>query len=593
MDEYPYKGIGYNLFVRLFRGESLASDIMQMAIYGLVAVALWLVFAAGKKHRFEQNRRQEKWFLAACMLIIILTRVTSLYWDIQNPDEAHILVSSLNLNWDHRLWVAMDSTTLGPLCYVLPALLALILSPLQGGYEVTLMTGRLCGMLLLMGGSIFLHEVALKHVPRQFARLLTLALVIYFCFSWYFDIQAYNSEYLFFFFSSAYIYVLEKIRTSPKKSYIVLAGLWIGLFPYIKLQVLPMTAALGFWTIYLLAKKNDLNSSHRCLKRVGTYCLASLLPTTLLIAYISTYAKGIDQGILFNLKNALAHTKLSIFSEAFFKRSVQILSNFFFLPWMGAIFTSVSVLLVATSIYLIAISFKSKYGFLTTIKLLDTSWRFSLLLMLSAVFAVIRPGTEFHHYILFMVAPVFYFSLNTLRVIDSRLTAENMRLIFIFTFIWMIACFWNAPKNLSISIAKMKSPISSARDIGGFSQLLRLIVNKTEPDDAIVVWGWEARINLYTQRRSATAQSDIQRLGRKYPRENTQIYISNILQNKPKLIVDVVAPGSFAYSDAAKDGINRHESIYEAIRDRYILTEVIKVREADNYGSYRVYTRKN
>src|SRR5690606_9424772 len=123
---------------------------------------------------------------------------------------------------------------------------------------------------------------------------------------------------------------------------------------------------------------------------------------------------------------------------------------------------------------------------------------------------------------------------------------------------------------------------------------LSTIVDKTTPEDAIVVWGWEARINLYTQRRSATAQSDIQRLvSRHYPRENTRIYIADILRNKPKLIVDVVAPGCFAYDDADRYGIHAHGDVYAAIQDRYVLTDVITVEQADRSGSYRVYTRKD
>jgi hypothetical protein len=119
-------------------------------------------------------------------------------------------------------------------------------------------------------------------------------------------------------------------------------------------------------------------------------------------------------------------------------------------------------------------------------------------------------------------------------------------------------------------------------------------LDKTTPDDSIVVWGWEARINLYTQRRSATAQSDIQRLvSHHYPRKNTRIYIADILRNKPKLIVDVVAPGSFAYSDAAQHGIHTHRDVYAAIKDKYMLTDVITVKWADKSGSYRVYTRKD
>jgi hypothetical protein len=600
MSESLHYGMGYATFVRVFGGGSVAADLLKMLLCGLVVVALWLTISACDRHGTEQYRSRERWFLATCMLVIVMARVTSLYRDIWNPDEAHILISSLNLKWDHRLWVAMDSTTLGPLCYLLPALLAVMLIPLKGGFEITLFTGRLCGMLLLMGAAFFLHRVAVKHVSQQFARLLTLAVVVYFCFSWNFEVQAYNSEYLFLFFSCAYLYVLEKIEEKPKASRIALAGLLIGLFPYIKLQVLPMAAMLGLWTIYVLVKAtsieecNTVATPRQGLKRIGTYCITALVPTVLLVGYVSAYPDGLSQATLFYLKNAAAHTTLPLISWRFIKHSIATLGGFYFTSWMGAALTT--VVCIAATMGLYAVLLRRESSFLATIKTLDITWRFSLLLLLAALFAVARPGNRFGHYILFLVVPSFCFGMHTLRIADRWFSVESMRLVFCGALIWFIACFWAAPGNLSQATQAIKQieALEAQRSAGSFSQLLRLIMDKTTPDDAIVVWGWEARINLYTQRRSATAQSDIQRLvHHRYPRKNTRIYIADILRNKPKLIVDVVAPGSFVFQDAAQYGIHTHGDVYAAIQDRYVLTDVITVEQADKSGSYRVYTRKD
>jgi len=579
-------------------------DLLKMFLYGLVVVAIWLTISASDRLDTEKYRSREGWFLATCMLIIAMTRVTSLYLDILNPDEAHILISSLNLKWDHRLWVAMDSSTLGPLCYLLPALLAVALIPLKGGYEITLFTGRLCGMLLLMGAIFFLDRVAIRHVSQQFARLLTLAVVVYFCFSWNFvDLQAYNSEFLFLFFSCAYLFVLEIIKEKTKTSNIALAGLLIGLFPYIKLQVLPMAAILGLWTIYVLVKapivegRNNITIRRQGLKWVGIYCIVALVPTILLLGYISTYENGLSQANLFYLRNAVAHTSLPLFSWQFIDLSMSTLGAFFSARWMGVPLKT--AVFIAATIGLYSVLFRREPDFFETIKKLDINWWFSLLLFLATLLAVTRPGSNFGHYILFLVVPSFYFGMNTLRIAYRWFSVESMRLVFCGAFIWFTAYFWAAPGNLSEAIKQMKNLEAQGGAVHfsqtpELSQLLRLILDKTTPDDSIVVWGWEARINLYTQRRSATAQSDICRLvENKYPSENTRIYIADILRNKPKLIVDVVAPGSFAYSDATKYGIHTHKDVYATIQDRYVLTDVITVKQADKSGSYRVYTRKD
>jgi hypothetical protein len=133
-----------------------------------------------------------------------------------------------------------------------------------------------------------------------------------------------------------------------------------------------------------------------------------------------------------------------------------------------------------------------------------------------------------------------------------------------------------------------------------FVNISKIIIQQTNPDDYIVVWGRETRINVYTNRRSATALTDIDRLlwgykyeahpslfYKKYPHENINKYIHDIQTNKPKLIVDIVAPGSLIYCDEIY-ALENHTEIWTAIRDDYELTTVYPVEE----GSYKIYTRK-
>jgi len=410
------------------------------------------------------------------------------------------------------------------------------------------------------------------------------------------------------FFSSAYLYVLDKIEEKPNLSRIALAGFLIGLFPYIKLQVLPMATILGLWTIYVLIKPtanerfNAEADRRQKLKRVSKYFIAALAPTALLVGYVSTYANGLSQANLFYLKNAMAHTQLPLISWQFVERSIATFVAFYTTPWMGVALTT--VVCIAATMGLYAALFRREPGFGATIKTLDITWWFSLLFFLAALFAVAKPGSGFGHYILFLVVPSFCFGMHTLRIVDRWFTVETMRLVFCGALIWFVASFWAAPENLYQAIKRVTaieteeitnsvSPMPMQR-VSSYSSLLRLIRDKTTPEDSIVVWGWEASINLYTQRRSGTAQSDIQRIvSQHYPSENTRIYIADILRNKPKLIVDVVAPGSFAYQDADRYGIHTHAHVYAAIQDRYVLTDIIPVEHAGKSGSYRVYTRKD
>jgi hypothetical protein len=58
--------------------------------------------------------------------------------------------------------------------------------------------------------------------------------------------------------------------------------------------------------------------------------------------------------------------------------------------------------------------------------------------------------------------------------------------------------------------------------------------------------------------------------------------------NRPKLIVDVVAPDSHAFSEE-EYALENHQEVWEAIKNDYELTDIYPV---DN-GSFKIYTRKN
>jgi len=77
--------MGYATFARVLGGESVAADLLKILLLGLVVFALWLAISARDRRGIEQYRSREGWFLAACMLVIVMARATSLYVGIFNP----------------------------------------------------------------------------------------------------------------------------------------------------------------------------------------------------------------------------------------------------------------------------------------------------------------------------------------------------------------------------------------------------------------------------------------------------------------------------------------------------------------------------
>jgi hypothetical protein len=126
------------------------------------------------------------------------------------------------------------------------------------------------------------------------------------------------------------------------------------------------------------------------------------------------------------------------------------------------------------------------------------------------------------------------------------------------------------------------------------------ILENTNPDDYIVVFGWAAQLNIHTNRKSATAQSDSHRLWGKWSHENIEKYIEDIKRNKPKLIIDAVTPymfllhfshpGFYVQNVAEEDySLENHTEIWNTIKDDYKLTEIFPLIKKE--GRVKIYTR--
>jgi hypothetical protein len=156
--------------------------------------------------------------------------------------------------------------------------------------------------------------------------------------------------------------------------------------------------------------------------------------------------------------------------------------------------------------------------------------------------------------------------------------------------VWLLI-FSESFSNISTQTILSNKNMLVGNDKKSMTQLSRIVMARTDADDCIVVWGREPRIYIYANRQSATAQCEIDRLFHvvgHYPPKNIDLYIAGIKKNKPRLIVDIVAPGSYIYT-AEKQALENRAEVWGAIKDDYELTDIYPVEG----GSYKIYTRKD
>jgi hypothetical protein len=311
-------------------------------------------------------------------------------------------------------------------------------------------------------------------------------------------------------------------------------------------------------------------------KKCAAFFLGVLVPTLTLVIYCSTYENGLSNAWFFYIENASAHVQ-SMFSSSFLAQVWQTFGSFIGLSWYNALFVPVLLSI------LLLILFRPR---------LTSNWVFSGLILLSALFAMLRTGSFFHHYMVFLAVPSLFFLIATLRLMNKK---ENILLITMMA-LWILL-FHSFFSNIQDQIKNNKQELIGKNQF--MTELSQFIVQQTGPDDYIALWGWDFRLHVYTNRRSATAQGNIERIwtvesdpdekwSNRYPRKNLDVFLHGLKTNKPKLIIDMVFPGAFGFYEE-KYTMQNNREVWEVVKDDYDLIHLAPV----NGGSLRIYARKS
>jgi len=558
----------------------------------LVCVLITLIFISD---RFKYSRIL---FIICSITTIFIFRGLSLYIEPLNADEGLHLANAIALSHDRRLWVATDTTTFGPVPVVVILIVHKIISVFLPSFGITYFLVRLINIIIISVSFVLLNKVFESRLNRKIAWSISLFYVMFFSFFWYPDLQAFNSEYIYMFFISISLYAMYEFENKANIYSLMVCGLACGTMPFIKLQTVPMCAVLIMWSIfiilrrkYILFGKKKLKNHYSLLVYLGTVSF----PLMFIFFYSLTYENGVENAFTYYILNAFAHVQpytLSVFIKYLYKILFPFLLKF---PWLNTIsILALSAFVLSLALVLIK-KFKAKIG---------VNYIFSCMLFLFSVEAVAYVLKLFVHYIVFIVVPALVFFMETIVLLSS---AEYNWIVFprlyipkgmqqsfrrdnVVTFcliLLTVVLFSSFPLNV------LRQTILSYKRIVGYENpylayAAQYVAAQTTDEDYVVVWGWEERVLVYANRKSGTAKTQIPMLYPPYPSKNIDIYISDIKRNKPKLIIDVVAPHSFTYSEWETNGLEKHAQIWSAIRDDYKLTNIL--RFSDDVA-YRVYSR--
>jgi hypothetical protein len=586
MTENIHYGPFYEAISRLFDTAKYLDPLLPVLAIGLLFVLLRWTWYADKGNK----KVGEIIFIGAGILVLFIYRGLSFYRYQLNPDEGNYLTAALGIISDGKLWVSADTETVGPVVYLLIVFVSKVVRLFGFSGDITYFLGRFINTMLVAGTFFFLYKTSVKNISLRLSRGVLLFFICFFSFSNQFDLHAYNSEFVFCFVFSVCLFLLYKIKETANNGYLILAGALCGLLPYVKLQTVPMMAAYIVWVLYEIWRVSKKSDSSRAImltgKKYAGFSLGIFIPTIILVIYCSTYESGLSNAWFLYVENASAHVD-SMFTLSFLERVYQTLIGFIGLSWYNSLFV-----LTLLSVVLLLLARPR----------LTADLLFSGLILLTTFFALLRTGSFFHHYMVFLAVPSLFFLITTLQVEGRGVSPKQPKktglfkkehVLLITMLVLWIFLFHDFFLNIRNQIKNNKMELVGKNQ--HLSNMSQFIMQQTNPDDCIVIWGWDFRLYVYTNRRSATAQSSMERVwtaeseaggvwGGKYPRKNIDIYLHGLKTNKPKLIIDIVAPGSFCFFEE-KYSIQNNKEIWAAIKDEYELTY--------RYGPYEFYSRKN
>ena len=316
----------------------------------------------------------------ACLGFLLLSRVPAIRCPYQlDVDEGQMLAQAMRYDHDLTPWRAVDGETGGPLLSWVPLL----------GHEIGLPYNfRTLHLLaaLILAGTLLAAYAAARELAGEEAGLVALAAG-----AWWLglnpgpDFVHYSSELLpDLLLALALVAGVGRKRDERGAGRIFLAGLLLGLLPWAKLQAVPIGLALGIWLLI------DLSLGRRW-RKAGLLLVGAVLPSGALLAWImraGAWDQFWNSYIVANLYRAagkpwgaqLANVAHRLFTEE-----------------GSAWFLSTAVLVVA------ALALRGREGWQ---RLGLRLGGLAALLVLAAVFAVLRPTTQYPHYVQLCLVPL-------------------------------------------------------------------------------------------------------------------------------------------------------------------------------------------
>jgi hypothetical protein len=536
----------------------------QPIIYYLlagIAIAAFVGLAIVPSQRALGEAKLEVVFIFSMCAALFACRWPSFLWpDPFNVDEGTFIACALKATVDWVPWRGFDASTSGPLnCYVL-------LIPALFGADIGWFSARVVGLCLIAGALCALYYAVKWVYGAGVARLSMLPPVLLLSLTKTSDFLHYSSEQFPIFLMTVPLAAAAYLaRGAGSRSSRLIACATAGLFlgcPFLaKIQAAPIALVV---LISLVASIITSSRSARSRKVEILVTGAGLVVVPSLVLIILWVTGGVTNAVISYYKMTLVYKgKGPPVPPSFYFLGVQEY-NFFVLASLAVILCG------AVAVYSrVRLTRPDLWALLS-----------SVLLLVTALFAIYYAHHASPHYLLFSIIPLSFCVANVLGLMHRAGLGKDYVVLARGGF----AALFLVPIGFAAVISKNDF---SPQAIWPMREEVLAIARYVKPGDRMVVWAWRPEYYVKTKTIMAVRDSGILPLMqrsryREYLRER---FMSDLRAHPPPVIVDAVAPLAFAFSDRATEGIENFPQLYAFVREHYTQREEV--------AGVRIFVAKN
>ena len=499
--------------------------------------------------RPQLSRNQQLGLLISLVGLLFFKRLLILFinWEL-NPDESQLLSQAITLRHHPVYWKYVDGATMGPLSSYYVALPGYLGIPLN--YVVLRWTAFFC----LLVSVVSAYYTIENFFNAREARLALLPGVAFLSFTTHFDFLHATNEQLSLALIGLALWQYSRLwrqRSFGSAGNLFVLSFISSLVPFAKLQGTPTVLVLVA-AAFIGLLRQYITTDRPAFWRALSGLIAGGLAFPLLVIVLAMGFGLLGDFVHFYIVGNFAYSAEASFwyflgrFPAFVSHTRDFLV--FLVPTFG---------LIVSWLVLRPREANRRSGLLF----------FSAVLLIANGYAVIKPGNEFTHYLLYLVFPV---CLLNAWLIDKFRSPFH-------TVFWVLLVVVTVGINAVVPSDKLtKDLFTKYRDAPfafrhfHLSQTAQEALNLARPGEDLVVWGWAPQYNVQTQMPQGVCDNHTIRLVMgSDQRVHRARYLRNMQRSRPSVFIDAVGPNSSWLNNRATYGYEQFPQLKNYIDQHY------------------------